>query len=75
MAELPGFGPDKAAIFTAVLGKRRGVTPAGWRESAGGYGEPGSFSSVADIVDLDSLQKVRATKQAAKAAKKASAPA
>jgi uncharacterized HhH-GPD family protein len=31
LAKLPGFGPDKAAIFTAVLGKRRGITPPGWR--------------------------------------------
>ena len=75
LARLPGFGPDKAAIFTAVLGKLRGVTPPGWREAAGSYGEPGSFRSVADIVDQDSLQKVRETKRAAKAAKKAAAPA
>ena len=61
LAKLPGFGPDKAAIFTAVLGKLRGVTPPGWREAAGRYGEPGTFRSVADIVDQDSLQKVRET--------------
>jgi uncharacterized HhH-GPD family protein len=67
---LPGFGADKASIFTAVLGKQRGVTPPGWREAAGSYGEEGTFSSVADIVDPDSLQKVRETKRAAKAAKK-----
>ena len=73
LATLPGFGPDKAAIFTAVLGKRRGVTPPGWREAAGPYGEEGVFRSVADIVDADSLARVRATKQAAKAAKKAAA--
>ena len=28
LAGLPGFGADKAAIFTAVLGKQRGVTLA-----------------------------------------------
>ena len=71
LTELPGFGPDKAAIFTAVLGKRRGITPDGWREAAGGYGEEGVFRSVADIVDADSLQRVRATKQQVKAAKRA----
>ncbi|MGH3340973.1 MAG: HhH-GPD-type base excision DNA repair protein, partial [Propionibacteriaceae bacterium] len=38
LARLPGFGPDKAAIFTAVLGKLRGVTPEGWRDAAGYYG-------------------------------------
>jgi uncharacterized HhH-GPD family protein len=73
LARLPGFGPDKAAIFTAVLGKRRGVTPEGWQAAAGYYGEPGTFRSVADIVDYDSLQKVRETKKSVKAAKKASA--
>jgi uncharacterized HhH-GPD family protein len=72
LGRLPGFGPDKAAIFTAVLGKLRGITPDGWRTAAGYYGEPGIFRSVADIVDSDSLQKVRETKKSVKAAKKAS---
>jgi uncharacterized HhH-GPD family protein len=71
LGKLPGFGPDKAAIFTAVLGKLRGVTPNGWRAAASPYGEAGSFSSVADIVDDESLQKVRETKRAVKAEKKA----
>lgn len=70
LGRLPGFGPDKAAIFTAVLGKRRGITPEGWRTAAGYYGEPDTFRSVADIVDSDSLQKVRETKKDVKAAKK-----
>jgi uncharacterized HhH-GPD family protein len=74
LARLPGFGSDKAAIFTAVLGKLRGVTPDGWRTAAGYYGEPGTYRSVADIVDDDSLQKVRETKKSVKAAKKASGP-
>ncbi|HEX6760592.1 MAG TPA: HhH-GPD-type base excision DNA repair protein [Propionibacteriaceae bacterium] len=72
LGRLPGFGPDKAAIFTAVLGKLRGITPEGWRTAAGYYGEPDTFRSVADIVDYDSLQKVRETKKSVKAAKKAS---
>jgi uncharacterized HhH-GPD family protein len=71
LAGLPGFGADKAAIFTAVLGKLRGVAPDGWRTAAGYYGEPGTFRSVADIVDDDSLQKVRDTKKSVKAAQKA----
>ena len=70
LARLPGFGQDKAAIFTAVLGKLRGITPDGWRVAAGYYGEPDTFRSVADIVDSDSLQKVRETKKSVKAAKK-----
>ena len=72
LARLPGFGADKAAIFTAVLGKQRGITPDGWQTAAGYYGEPATFRSVADIVDEDSLQKVRETKKSVKAAKKAS---
>ena len=71
LLSLPGFGEDKAAIFAAVLGKRRGITPPGWREAAGSYGEDGSYRSVADIVDADSLAQVRETKRAVKAAKKA----
>jgi uncharacterized HhH-GPD family protein len=72
LARLPGFGADKAAIFTAVLGKLRGVTPDGWRTAAGYYGESDTFRSVADIVDDDSLHKVRETKKFVKAAKKTS---
>src|SRR6185295_2629340 len=68
---LPGFGPQKAQIFTALLGKQRGVTPPGWREAAGAYGEEGSTRSVADVVDGASLARVREFKQAAKAAQKA----
>jgi uncharacterized HhH-GPD family protein len=64
---LPGFGEQKAKIFLALLGKQRGVTPPGWREAAGVYGEPGSFRSAADIVDARSLGEVRAFKQRMKA--------
>ncbi|WP_182113527.1 HhH-GPD-type base excision DNA repair protein [Actinotalea sp. JY-7876] len=65
---LPGFGDQKARIFLALLGKRRGVTPAGWREAAGAYGEEGSRRSIADVTDEASLLEVRATKKALKAA-------
>ncbi len=67
---LPGFGEQKAKIFLALLGKRRGVTAAGWREASAPYGEEGSYRSVADIVDPESLTRVRETKRAAKAAAK-----
>lgn len=73
LVALPGYGPQKAQIFTALLGKQRGVTPPGWREAAGGYGPDGTFKSVADVVDAESLGKVRAFKQAAKAAAKEAA--
>jgi len=72
LKDLPGFGPQKAQIFLALLGKQLGVRPRGWRESAGPYGEPMSFRSVADITGPDSLAKVRAHKQEMKAATKAS---
>ncbi len=68
---LPGFGDAKARIFLALLGKQRGVRPAGWEKAAGAYAEKGSFRSVADVVDGDSLLKVRAFKQQQKAAAKA----
>ncbi len=71
LVALPGFGPQKAQIFTALLGKQRGVTPAGWREAAGGYGDDGVFRSVADVVDPATLGKVREYKQAKKAAARA----
>jgi uncharacterized HhH-GPD family protein len=73
LVALPGFGPQKAQIFTALLGKQRGVTPPGWREAAGGYGEDGVHRSVADVVDAASLVRVREYKQAKKAAAKATA--
>ena len=71
IAELPGFGPVKAQIFAALLGKQLGVRPPGWREAAGPFGQDGSRVSVADITDDDSLAEVRAYKQRLKAAAKA----
>jgi uncharacterized HhH-GPD family protein len=73
LMSLPGFGAEKATIFTALLGKQRGVTPIGWRDASAPFGEEGVFRSVADIVDDDSLQRVRETKRAVKAAKNAAA--
>jgi uncharacterized HhH-GPD family protein len=71
VSALPGFGAQKAAIFTALLGKQLRVRPRGWREAAGDFGADGVFRSVADIVDDESLAKVRAYKQQMKAAAKA----
>jgi len=67
---LPGFGEQKARIFTALLAKRLGVTPPGWDEVAGPYGRPGHFS-VADIDGPEALALVREHKKAMKAAAKA----
>ena len=66
---LPGFGDEKAKIFIALLGKRQGVQPPGWREAAGAFGDDVP-RSVADIHSPESLQVVREWKKAQKAAKK-----
>jgi uncharacterized HhH-GPD family protein len=66
---LPGFGPEKATIFVAVLAKQRGVQPPGWQDAAGEFAQQG-YRSVADVVDEESLAKVRESKRAAKAARK-----
>ncbi|MCC8250734.1 HhH-GPD-type base excision DNA repair protein [Saccharothrix luteola] len=71
--ELPGFGDQKARIFVALLGKQRGVTPDGWREAAGAYGEEGSRRSIADVTSAETLAEVRAFKKAAKAGGQAEA--
>lgn len=71
LQSLPGFGKQKAQIFTALLGKQRGVQPEGWREAAGSYGDEGSRRSIADVVDPVTLGEVRDFKQAQKKAAKA----
>jgi uncharacterized HhH-GPD family protein len=75
LAELPGFGGNKAQIFAALLGKQLGVQPDGWREATGQFGADGSHCSVADIFDDASLAAVRAYKKELKAAAKAGSPA
>jgi len=70
IGRLPGFGDQKARIFAALLAKQFGVTPAGWQQATGAYGEAG-FRSVADVVDSASLTKVRAFKKEQKAAARA----
>ena len=67
LAELPGFGPDKASIFMALLGKQLKVRPRGWKEVAGEYADDG-YRSIADVVDTASLLLVRESPQAAKRA-------
>jgi uncharacterized HhH-GPD family protein len=75
LGELPGFGAQKSKIFVALLGKQYGVTPQGWREAAGDYGQEGSRRSVADITGPETLAEVRRFKQEQKqAARQAAAP-
>ena len=69
---LPGFGAQKAKIFTALVAKQLDVRPTGWEKAAGDYALDG-FRSVADVVDPVSLQKVRDYKKSAKAAAKVKA--
>ncbi|UER54060.1 Fe-S cluster assembly protein HesB [Kineosporiaceae bacterium SCSIO 59966] len=71
LERLPGFGVQKAKIFTALLGKQLGVRPLGWRDAAGEYGPDDVRMSVADVRDEDSLAAVRETKRRMKAEKKA----
>ncbi|MCU1612750.1 MAG: hypothetical protein JWO98_290 [Frankiales bacterium] len=75
LGELPGFGAQKSRIFLALLGKQCGVTPPGWREAAGPYGDEGSHRSVADITGPESLAEVRRFKQEQKQAAKQRATA
>jgi len=70
LEELPGFGKQKAQIFTALLAKQLDVRPDGWEKVVGDYALEG-YRSVADVTDAVSLQKVRDFKQQKKAAAKA----
>lgn len=72
LRDLPGFGPQKARIFLALLGKQCGVTPEGWQQAAGEYAVEG-YRSIADVTGPQALARVRETKQAQKAARKAAA--
>ena len=63
---LPGYGDEKAKIFLAILGKRTSVTPEGWREAAGAFGDD-TPRSVADIDSPEALTRVRAWKKQQKA--------
>lgn len=67
LRELPGFGEEKAQIFVALLGKRFGVRPKGWKAAAGVFSD-GEPRSVADIHSHAALLTVREFKRAQKAA-------
>ncbi len=66
---LPGYGEEKAQIFTAILAKRFGKKPEGWETVTGRFADA-MPRSVADIHDATSLAKVRAFKKEMKAAKR-----
>ena len=64
---LPGYGGEKARIFSAMLAKRFGVRPDGWEQATAPFSDD-QPRSVADIDSAESLAKVRAWKKAMKAA-------
>ena len=66
---LPGFGEEKAKIFTALLAKRFGVQPRGWKQVTVPFSDSVP-RSVADIDSPESLARVREWKKAQKAAGK-----
>ncbi len=63
---LPGYGGEKAKIFTALLAKRFDVRPPGWEEATAPFSDD-QPRSVADIDSAESLARVRAWKKAMKA--------
>ncbi len=63
---LPGYGGEKAKIFTALLAKRFGVHPDGWEAAARPFSDD-THRSVADVDSPDSLLEVRAFKKVMKA--------
>ena len=56
---LPGFGEEKTQVFIALLAKRFGVRPRGWKRVAGVYADA-KPRSIADVWSPASLAKVRA---------------
>ena len=69
LREFPGFGEEKAQIFIALLAKRFGVRPTGWKKAAGVFSDA-QPRTVADITSPETLLKVRAWKKAEKAAER-----
>ena len=69
VSSLPGFGEEKAQIFVALLAKRFGVKPRGWKAAAGAFSDT-QPRSAADVDSLAKLREVQAWKKAQKAAKK-----
>ena len=69
VSSLPGFGEEKSQIFVALLAKRFGVKPRGWKAAAGAFADT-QPRSAADVDSLPKLREVQAWKKAQKAAKK-----
>ena len=69
LRELPGYGEEKAQIFVALLAKRFGVRPKGWRAAAGVFADD-QPRTIADCRDPESLARVREWKRIQREAKK-----
>ncbi len=63
---LPGYGGEKAKIFTALLAKRFGIAPPGWEGPSAPFSDS-TRRSAADADSAEALLEVRAFKQAMKA--------
>lgn len=72
LQELPGYGKEKAKIFMAILGKRLGVKPKGWKAVVAPFSDS-TPRSVADVDSPQALLKVREFKKAQKAKGKSKA--
>jgi uncharacterized HhH-GPD family protein len=72
LAKVPGFGPEKVKIFTAVLAKRFGRRPHGWEDVAGVFADS-ELRSVADLDSPEALASLRENRGAKKAAGKSKA--
>ena len=69
LLELPGYGDEKAKIFLAILAKRFGIKPRGWKQAAAPFSD-GQPRSVADIDSKTALKRVKDWKAAQRAAGK-----
>lgn len=72
VSALPGFATEKSQIFVALLAKRFGVKPRGWKAAAGAFSDD-EPRSAADVDSEPKLREVQAWKKAQKAAKKSKA--
>lgn len=63
LQELPGYGNAKSRIFVGILGKRIGVQPDGWEETAA------DWPSIADVAAWDDVSELREKKRQMKAAR------
>ena len=69
LRELPGFGEEKSQIFVALLAKRFGILPPGWKAAAGVFADS-EPRTIADCHDPESLARVREWKRAQREARK-----